>query len=185
MRDALIALGLVVGTFLLLVLQEFIPPMGFLSDARVNLIPVLFCYGAMILPFPLMLVLAVAIGLMSDLATLQVVGGSAEIGLGWSVLFYLFVGLICQGLRPLVLRGHWELHTLMSASAAISLPALQFAMITFRRMEAGGIFYSSDVTWKILGPGIITLFVAPVFWFAVTWVVGRSSGFQRMREIER
>ena len=183
MKDALIVLGLVVGTFFLLAIQEFIPPMGFLSDARVNLIPVLFCYGAMILPFPLMIVLTVAIGLMCDLATLQVVGGSAEIGLGWSVLFYLFVGLICQGLRPLVLRGHWELHTLMSASAAILLPALQFAMITFRRMEDGGFFYSSAVAWKILGPGMVALFVAPVFWFAVTWLVGRKNRFQRLREI--
>ncbi len=183
MRDALTVLGLVVGAFFLLVMQEFIPPMGFLSDARVNLIPVVFCYGAMIVPFPLMLVLTVAIGLMCDFATVQVVGGSAEIGLGWSVLFYLLVGLICQGLRPLVLRGHWELHTLMSASTAVLLPALQFAMITFRRMEEGGFFYSSAVTWKILGPGIITLFVAPVFWFALTLVLGRRTGFQRLREI--
>lgn len=182
MRDALLVLGLIVATFFLLVLQEFISPLTFLSGARVNLVPVLFCYGALIVPFPFMLVLALGVGLMADLATLQVVESMVEVGLGGSVIFFLMVGLICQGLRPLVLRGHWELHTLMSALTAIMYPAMQFLMITFRRMEDGGFFFNETVVWRILGPGIITLFVAPIFWFVVTWVIGRRS-VQRVREI--
>lgn len=184
MRDALLVLGLLIGTFFLLIIQEFIPPMGFLSGARVNLVPILFCFGALIVAFPWMLALTVGVGLMVDLATLQVVGESAEIALGWNVIFYLLIGLLCQGLRPLVLRGHWELHTLMSALTAILYPALQFGMITLRRMEEGGWFYSDVVTWRILGPGMLALFIAPILWFAVTLGMGgRAALLQRVREV--
>jgi len=183
MRDAVLVLGLLVGTFFLLVIQEFIPPMEFLSGARVNLVPILFCFGALIVAFPWMLGLTVGIGLMVDLASLQVVGDSAEIALGWGIIFYLLIGLVCQGLRPLVLRGHWELHTLMSALTAILYPTLQFAMITLRRMEDGGLYYSDVVTWRILGPGILALFIAPIFWFGVTLSMSRHGGFQRVREV--
>lgn len=183
MRDPLLALGLVVGTFFLFVLQEFFAPMAMFSGARVNLVPVLFCYGALLLPFPYMLALAVIIGLMSDLATLQVLGSSVEMRLGWSILFFLLVGLICQGLRPLVLRGHWELYTLMSALTASLYIAVQFGMITLRRMEEGGFYFSDVVTWRILGPGIILLVVAPMFWFAVGWATGWMRAARRSRDI--
>jgi hypothetical protein len=173
MKDSLLSLGLIVAVFLLLTIQEFIPPMEFFGGARVNLVPMLFVYGALVVPFPLMLLLAVAIGLLSDLAILQVVGGSAEIGLGWSILFFLAVGLICQGLRPLILRGHWEIHPLMSALTAIVYLALQFGMITLRRFEDGGFFYSDAVTWRILGPGIITLIIALPFWFGMAFLTGQ------------
>jgi len=181
MRDGLLVLGLIIGGFFLIILQEFIPPLAFLSGARLNLIPIVFCFGALLVPFPWMLVLTVGLGLMVDLATVQVVGDSAEIALGWSVIFYLLIGLICQGLRPLVLRGHWELYILMSALTSILYPALQFAMITLRRMEEGGLYYSDVVTWRILGPGMVTLFLAPIFWFAVTLSIGP---LLRMRDRE-
>lgn len=173
MKDFFVSMGLIAAVFFLLTIQEFIPPMGFFGGARLNLVPMLFVYGALVVPFPLMLMLAMIVGFLSDLAILQIVGGSAELGLGWSILFFLVVGLICQGLRPLILRGHWEIHPLMSALTAIVYVALQFGMISLRRFEEGGWFYSDAVTWRIVGPGIVTLIIALPFWFAMAFLTGQ------------
>lgn len=176
MRAAITVIALIVGVFFALVVQEFIAPLGVFHGARVNLVPVLFCYGAMALPFPLMLVLATITGFLVDLSALQIIDGVPEIAVGWSAVFYLLAGMICQGLRPLVLRGHWELHSLMSAITAILFVAMQFAMVTLNRLESGGFFWNEAVTWRILGPGIVALFAAPVFWFALALTAGPPRG---------
>ena len=83
------AIVLVAAVYTALIAQEFIPPLSFLGGAHLLLVPVLFCYGALWLSFPTMLAFALFTGLLSDLAFLHVVGDHVEIGLGWSVLFYV------------------------------------------------------------------------------------------------
>jgi hypothetical protein len=172
MRDVALTFGLMGAVFLALVAQEFLPVLWALEGARVVLPPMIFCYGALTLPFPLMLALAVWTGLTNDLMYMRVVSGLVEIPLGWSILFYVALGSICQGLRPLVLRGHWELHAVMSAFGTASLLAAQFTMITIRRLEDGFVF-NERVLWRMLVPAMLALMLAPLFYLLVQLGMGR------------
>lgn len=155
---------LVAALYLALVAQEFIPPLGFLGGAHLLLVPLLFCYGALWLSFPAMLGLAVYTGLLSDLAFLHVVGDRVEIGLGWSILFYVFVGTALQPLRPLFLAGRWEVHCLASGAVTLLLLLAQYLMVCLRR---GSFLFDGTVFWHIVGPAVLALLLAPVVSFVL------------------
>ena len=196
MKETLITVSLVVAIFLSFVVQEFIPPISAADGARVYLVPVFFCYGACVLPFPGMIALAFVAGFFSDFGTLQIVqrittssdfdalhtmASSVEISPGWSILLFVAFGLICQGLRPLVMRGQWWLPALMSAATTIAFLALQFLMITLRRFDEGGLFWSETVAWRILAPGLIASLLTMLLVLVVLLVDGAL--FARRRSL--
>ncbi len=196
MKEALLTLALAVAIFLGFAVQEFLPALETVDGARVLLAPVFFCYGACLLPFPSMIGLAFLAGFLSDftalqivhhttevtdLDTLQTIVGSVELSAGWSILLFVASGLICQGLRPLVLRGHWWLPPLMSAATVIFYLALQFAMLTMRRFETGGLYFSEVVAWRIVAPGLI----AAVLTLALVLVTTLGSGWFEERRSRR
>ncbi len=74
--------------------------MRFFHGARVFLVPMLFCYGALAMPFWAMLLMAVYTGFLTDLAYLNVTDGHVEIALGWSIVVFVFFGLFAHGLQP-------------------------------------------------------------------------------------
>jgi len=55
--------------------EVFIPALPWLYNAHVCIVPVIVFYGAMALPFPLMLALALFAGVLLDALTVQVIGG--------------------------------------------------------------------------------------------------------------
>jgi len=69
---------LLLAAFGAIIMQYFIPALPFLSGARVILLPLVFFFGALALPFSGMLALAFACGLMWDALTVQVL----DIGMG-------------------------------------------------------------------------------------------------------
>ena len=87
-----------------------------LTGRRLFLLPLVFFYGALAVPPPGMLLLALTGGFMWDaLVATQVVDGNLEISLGWSIVLYAALGAIMSGFRPLFQRGHgWEIHCLLS-----------------------------------------------------------------------
>lgn len=197
MKDTLITLALAVAIFLSFVAQEFIPPLSFAEGARVLMAPAFFCYGACVLPFPSMLVLALVTGFLSDFTALQVVhktveitdldtlqsfAGTVELSAGWSILLFVGFGLICQGLRPLVLRGHWWLPPLLSAGITITYLAMQFGMLTMRRFDTGGLFWSSVVAWRIFAPGLIAMILTLVVVLFATLGAGWMGDRRALRE---
>jgi len=148
--------------FLSFVLQNFLPKLSGLGGAQILFVPALFCYAAIAFPFPIMLLAAVYTGLLSDIDQLHVIDGNVEIALGWSILIYAAFGSLCQGFRDGFLRGHWWLLSLLSALTTISILALQFAMISFRR---GGFIFDQLVLWRILTPGVLSLLISPfIYW---------------------
>lgn len=150
---------LVVAVYLALIVQEFIPPVRFLGGAHLLLVPVLFCYGALWLSFPAMLGFAVLTGLLSDLAFLHVIGDRVEIGLGWSIIFYVLVGTALQPLRPLFREGRWEIHCLASGAATLLLLLSQYIMVCLRR---GSFLFDWTIFWHLAGPSVCALLVAPI-----------------------
>ncbi|MEI6560699.1 MAG: hypothetical protein WCO68_01275 [Verrucomicrobiota bacterium] len=166
---------LLLSAFGALVLQFFIPALPFLSGARVLLLPLVFFFGALALPFSGMLALAFACGLMWDALTVQVLEiglGRAsesvvEIGLGFSVVLYAVLGALMSGLRPLFQRGRWEIHCLMSGLCTALLVLAEFLMLSVRRAALYGapFEFSHDIWWRIGGPGLVALVLAPLAFF--------------------
>ncbi len=144
-----------------LVLQDFLPPVALLEGARTQLVPIVFCYGALAFPFAGMLGLAVAAGFLSDLSMLHLVDGRVEIPLGWSILFYVLSGAVLQGFQPLFLRGRWEIHSFGSGICTVLLLLSQYVMISFRRES---LHLDAAVGWHILGPGMLAVLFAPFFY---------------------
>lgn len=153
------AIFLVAAIYLAILAQEFLPAAPFLAGAHILLVPLLFCYGALWLPYPAVLALALYTGLLSDLAFLHVVGDRVEIGLGWSMLFYVLVGTALHPLRPFFLAGRWEIHCLAGSAVTFLLLLAQYLMVCLRR---GAFLLDWTVFWHITGPAVVALLLAPV-----------------------
>lgn len=166
---------LLLSAFFALVVQFYIPPLPFLSGARVLLLPLVFFFGALALPFPGMLALAFACGLMWDALTAQVLdigmgptsARVVEVGIGWSVVLYGILGALMSGFKPLFQRGRWEVHCLMSGVCTSVIVLAEYFMISVRRAAFYGVPFeiNSDIWWRIGGPGLIALVLAPAVFF--------------------
>jgi hypothetical protein len=116
----------------------------------------------MALPFPLVLALAGFAGFLLDAATVQALGPRVEISVGWSILLYAVLAAIMHGLRPLFIRGRWEVHCIMSGLCTSAILLSQYLMIAFRR---GSLVFTREAWWQIGGPGVIAMLMAPLaFW---------------------
>ena len=158
-------LSLALAIFLALIIEEFLPPVRFLHGARVFLVPMLFCYGALAMPFWATLLMAVYTGFLTDLAYMNVTDGRVEIALGWSIVVFVFFGLFAHGLQPAFTGGRWWLHVLLSALCTSIFLALQFLMICFRRQ---GIYFNETVAWLIFAPGLFAALLSPLVHLTVT-----------------
>jgi len=156
------ALVLFAAVYLAIIAQEFLPGLPFFANARLLLVPVIFCYGALWLPFPAMLGFALWSGLLSDLAGLHVAGDRVEIGLGWTMLFYVLAGTVLQTWRDAFAGGRWEIHALASGAVTLLLQAGRYAMVCLRRES---FHFDSTIFWHIAGPALAALLLAPLFCF--------------------
>ena len=160
------------GILLILVLiaqiaEFFIPPLDWMYHSHIYIVPVLVFYGAMALPFPLMLGLALWAGILLDALTVQVIGSKVEISIGWSILLYAVLAGIMHGLRPLFIRGRWEVHCLLTGACTSAIILSQYLMITFRR---GTFLFTREVWWQIGGPGLMAMLMAPVIFWILNWI---------------
>jgi hypothetical protein len=162
--------------FLVLVSQIaelFIPALPWLYNAHVYIVPVIVFYGAMALPFPLMLALAFYAGVLLDALTVQVIGDKVEVSAGSSILLYGVLAGVMHGLRPLFARGHWEVHCILSGIFTSLIVLAQYLMITFRR---GSLVFTRETWWQIGAPGIIAMLVAPIVFWLLQWL-GRMTAY--------
>jgi hypothetical protein len=158
---------LLVLVFIAQMAELFIPALPWMFNAHVYIAPVLVFYGAVVLPFPLMLALAFFAGVLLDVLTLQVIGSRVEISLGSSILIYAVLAGIMHGLRPLYSRGRWEVHCIMCGLCTSAIILAQYLMITFRR---GSVFFSKEVWWQIGGPGLIAMLISPLAFWILHWI---------------
>ncbi len=162
---------LVILIYLAVIAQDFLPPMGWFEGAHLLLVPTLFCFGALVLPFSGMLGLALITGLLSDLAQLHIDGARVEISLGWSMVFYLFYGTILQLLAPAFGRARWALHAVGAGLGTAALLTVQYLMICLRR---DSFFFDHTVFWHIAGPALAALFAAPAIYFLLALLPSAS-----------
>lgn len=153
---------LLILTLFTQLVEFFIPPLDWMYNSRIYLVPIIVFYGALVLPFPLMLALATFAGFLLDTMTVQVLGQGVEISLGWSILLYAVLAAIMHGLRPLFVRGRWEVHCIMSGVCTSAILLAQYLMIAFRR---GSLVFTRESWWQISGPGVMAMLMAPLaFW---------------------
>ena len=167
--------------FIAQIAEFFIPALPWLYNAHIYIVPLIVFYGAMALPFPLMLALTLYAGILLDALTVQVVGTRVEISLGWSILLYAVLAGIMHGLRPLFVRGRWEVHCVLSGICTSAIILAQYLMITFRR---GSLFFSHEVWWQIGGPGLIAMLMAPIIFWLLQWM-GRITAYPYLPEGNR
>src|SRR4030095_6555461 len=112
-------------------------------------------------------ILAGFAGFLLDAVTVQALGPRGEISGGWSILLYAVLAAIMHGLRPLFVRGRWEVHCIMSGLCTSAILLSQYLMLSFRR---GSIFFSREVWWQIGGPGLLAMIMAPLVFWALHWL---------------
>ena len=190
-------LVLLLTAFVALVAQHYIPPLAFMAGARVYLLPLVFFFGALALPFSGMLALAFACGFMWDALTVQVLevgmgptsATVVEIGLGWSIVLYAALGAVMSGLRPLFQRGRWEVHCLMSGICTSLIVLAEFLMLSVRRAALYQVpfEFNHDIWMRIAGPGLVALLLAPIAFFflkAMAALVGYNPNVEKPQEEE-
>jgi hypothetical protein len=158
-----------------LVVQEFIPPLHAMHDARVFLLPVVIFYGTLALPYPAVLGLAFAGGMAWDLTTLQFLDDRVEISAGWSIVLFGVLCSLIHGLRPLFLRGRWEVYCLSCGLGTSAVVLAEFLMITLRR---GTPIFSEVLWWRVGVPGMIALLLALPVYLVFGWIE-RATGSNR------
>ena len=128
-------------------------------------------YGALALPLALTLALAFFNGLLWDALTVQFLKSTEafaldapavpELAIGWSILLFGVLALLVHGLRPLFLKGRWELHCISSGFCASVILLAEYLMITFKRH---GLIFPRDLWGRILVPGFFAMVMAiPVY----------------------
>ena len=158
---------LLILIFMAQIAEFFIPPLPWMYNAHVYIVPLIVFYGAVVLPIPMMLALALYAGFLLDTLTVQVLGSRVEISLGWSILLYGALAGIMHGLRPLFVRGRWEVHCVVAGICTSAIILAQYLMITFRR---GSLLFNREVWWQIGGPGIMAMLIAPVMFYILHWI---------------
>src|SRR5437764_10743821 len=153
--------------------ELLIPALPWFYNAHVYIVPVIVFYGAMALPFPLMLALALFAGVLLDALTVQVIGGKVEISAGSSILLYGVLAGLMHGLRPLFARGHWEVHCILSGVFTSAIVLAQYLMITFRR---GSLVLTHEIWWQIGVPGFVAMTIAPILFWLLQWL-GRMTAY--------
>jgi len=172
MKQAFAFVVLIVAIFVSFTLQEWLPGIHSFLGARWLFVPTLFCFGALTFSFPAMVALAVYTGLLTDLAYMNVAAGQVEIALGWSIVYFVTVGILIRGFQPAYTRGHWWILIPVSVVVTAAFLALQFAMISLRRE---GLVFNEVVFWRIAGAGLLAGIFAP-FVSLVVWQAGQWTG---------
>jgi hypothetical protein len=72
-----------------------------------------------------------------------------------------------HGLRPLFVRGRWEVHCILSGVCTSIILLVQYLMISFRR---GSIYFTPEIWWQIGGPGLIAMIMAPLAFGVLHWL---------------
>jgi hypothetical protein len=163
---------LVALTFGSFVFQLFLPPVMPLYGAAILFAPIIYFYGCVSLPFPLVLALTFITGLLNDLFTVPQPGSQAEYTAGVSIVIYMLPGIIMHGLRPLFLTHRWEIHFLVAEISAALVPFILLAQYAILSIERTNFLINDVIVWRIVGPGLISFLIAPCVFFILTPLSG-------------
>lgn len=153
------------------ILQQFVPTVSGLFDARILVLHLIFLCSAVTVGFSPMLMLAFLGGFLWDANnTLGPQGGDPEIYLyptdslrfGYSILLFGLMGVMMQGVQPLFRKGIWQVSAIISGIAIFLYLLIEYLLINFVRGEWT---FPSRVFYQIWITATLTMFCSPVvFW---------------------
>ncbi len=170
----------VITLFIAILVQFAIGPVEALAGARVLLMPTLAMFAALAFPYPIALGCFFAAGFLWDAATLPIMPEGHDLPLGWTIIAFAVLGTVAHGLRPLFLRGRWEIHCLASGLATSLYVLAEFLGLTAARQT--GIEFPMTVAWRILGSGLLAMFLAPVYYLLMAQLAGPTGFELRLRK---
>lgn len=157
------------------VVQDMLPALP-PSQERIQLLPVLFCFGVLSLPAVPAMFFALATAFFHGLMTLQIQSGQAESGLLGPVVFFLGWGMILQMARESTHGMRWELHALGSTLVTLTLLGGEFLILCAKR---GGCPLDAVVLLRIAVPAGGALLLAPFFYVLLGFLVPVSRDNQK------
>ncbi|MFI0347422.1 MAG: hypothetical protein ACH346_01435 [Chthoniobacterales bacterium] len=143
------------------VLQDAVPSIGFLGQVPLILVPTIFCFAALALTFPLALFFSLITAIISGLMIIEFPNDSPEIGLSWFVFFFMAWFIALQFLNDLTEGVRWEVHAIGSALCTTTLLFAEFLLLSLKR---GHFSITERAMVLIITPGVISLFIAPLFY---------------------
>lgn len=169
------------GALLLLsfLAQEFLPVFGWAYGSRLLLVHAVFLAGAVAVPFPAMLAMALVAGFLWDAryhvpiypdeAAFSILTQS-EVPFGFTIFLFGVTGALIQGVRPLFRRGRWELPVFMIGFCTGAMLLLEHLVIGFHR---GGLETPPELWWKLLMSSLFSALVSPFLLLLLSRVAER------------
>jgi hypothetical protein len=167
--------------------QEFMPIIDFANQARLLLPAVFFFCASLSVSFPMMLILALAAGLVWDarnlpyppekvtvqMSQMDELGGSdvdearsgmGTLKVGYSIVFFGIAGALMQGIRPLFKRGRWEFPVFMVGIATFTWLLVEFLFMSFLR---GSFEFHPGLWTKLITCSLLAMLVSPIILFVL------------------
>ena len=173
------------------ILQQFVPAITSLYDARLLILPLTFLCCVVTVGFSPMLILTFLCGFIWDAQNaLGIQGGDPtiytnpadQIRFGYSIILYFIMGIIMQGFQPLFRKGAWQISAIISGIATFFYLLAEYMLINLVR---GELFFPLRVLYQIWISSAITMFCAPLVFlilFKLANIFGhtiRYDGLQR------
>lgn len=142
-----------------LILQDLVAPAFFLGQAQLFFIPIVFCFGALVLPLFRALLFAFMTAIIEGLMVTHIDHGHIEIRLGWFIFFFMIWTVLLQWVSHLMDGVRWEIHALGSALCTATFLLGTFLLLAFGR----GNFYLTPTTVSLIFiPSGVSLLLAPL-----------------------
>ena len=170
MRPAILLPILLILIPVSMALQDLIPALP-PAQERIQLLPVLFCFGVLALPLVPALFFALATAVVGGLSLLKIQSGQAEFGLAWPIGFFLIWTIVLQMASETTRGMRWELHALGSALVTVTLLAGEFLILCAKR---GGFPVGLAVLLRIVIPSALSLLIAPMLYLMLRKLVPLS-----------
>jgi len=161
--------------------QEFMPALNWAQGSKF-ILPVTVFFGlAVIVSYPVMLILAFIMGFLWDARHLAFtvsggdsVQGSVDLAFGYSILLFGLTGSLMQGIRPLLGRGRFELPVLMMGLVTGVWLLAEYLFLVFRRGQPE----FPDTLWiKVGSTALLALLISPIVLFALH-TIARWTGYE-------
>ena len=153
------------------IMQQFMPAFTGLYDARILIVPLVFCCSSVTVSMGAMLIMAFLCGFLWDAQHLPGVAEGLEsvythpveqLKFGYSILLYASMGFLMQGIGPLFREGKWHVSALLTGVVIFLYLFAEFMLITFVR---GEFILTRGVMLKITFCSLLTMLLSPlVFW---------------------
>jgi hypothetical protein len=145
-------------------------PVEWLGGARIIFLHAILVFGCLIYPLPASLILAIIAGFLWDFGTIPIGLDDGTIFPGLSIVYFVGVAVLLQGLHQAFGNGKWHLHSLLVGMVMVFHLLFEFVYITLARSGQAPPEFTAAVFTRIFGTAIISILTAPLLYFVLIMV---------------